>query len=946
MATVWCLSGGAIKGTFQVGAALALHLQKPELAPDAVAGTSVGAINALAFSGFDLPSACAVLLNEYLALTRRQDMYELAPDFRDMLAGDAFAHVTTRRALAMADDASVAPVFELLLTAAEGEFSGVLSDAAIGAAIGGVALAAFGPFGLIAGALTGGLVTGLSSSFESFQDAKEAIGAISQLRGFYTLSPVATRLARRLAAIDVPIRRAARFESIALEDGKTYAIDENARLRIGLDTLSLPTEQVELEGERRAILLQGILGSAAIPLAFQPSVVALRRGIDLTLLDGGVRNELPVLSTLDLLHDRPNANLVVIANSPLLTSVPGFTPWPVFAERSSSAYDFRPHGESEGFPAFEYFERVVDSRPRDGTTMGRALLQARVPSMLVIEPTLSILRSGQVDPGLIRIWIAYGYLRASDALQPAGIAQQAFRWSSDWITAARRIVWGIEDVGGPLALALNRTLLLAVRALLAERASRAANSVPPDADALAREFPGTSTELADLVLDGSNWLPRDPMFADGIPLIEGARPFATLRGQWPRLTSAVSSIAGHVARVLAARRVARATASATGSPVPPDLADDAPIVIENLGSPGRTVSVRPASIPAVVFPEFEVRAHTAPSRPFPLWLAGSAISTDGSRAVIAGVNPFDNSLILTDLKPDGAPPVGSAGLLAAFRLRRAGVPDDPLVGVLDNVGLAARTDRAFHSAHVVRGASGNFYISHEGWQRVGRPAAVDAGRRDVPNEGHACAMLNDETLLIATQASDGSPIFIETDLSGRTSRYRTGVLNWPEWPFLGTISRSVIGSRLPAIALDTGAGGGLVQAADGYVWWIALNRGRRELTPELVRDERFPFVLTGSSYAENTAVLAGMHGDVLRRFVVRIGLDGSHTMTECPRVPLAVFGLSHCGRALAAAGTGGDVIGIVPVESPAGPSWAWVSGCNSVEPRTFVSNGLGNIDNQ
>jgi hypothetical protein len=64
-------------------------------------------------------------------------------------------------------------------------------------------------------------------------------------------------------------------------------------------------------------------------------------------------------------------------------------------------------------------------------------------------------------------------------------------------------------------------------------------------------------------------------------------------------------------------------------------------------------------------------------------------------------------------------------------------------------------------------------------------------------------------------------------------------------------------------------------------------------------------------------------------------------------VTLAAFGFSHYGRALAAAGAGGDVIGIVPVETAAdGPSWAWVSGCNSDEPRTHVSKGLGHIDNQ
>ena len=86
---IWCLGGGGIKGAFQVGAALAVLRGFPDYLPTRLAGSSVGAINTLAFAAYPPDEAVAVLLEEYLGLDARTDMYEITEPIATLLATNA-----------------------------------------------------------------------------------------------------------------------------------------------------------------------------------------------------------------------------------------------------------------------------------------------------------------------------------------------------------------------------------------------------------------------------------------------------------------------------------------------------------------------------------------------------------------------------------------------------------------------------------------------------------------------------------------------------------------------------------------------------------------------------------------------------------------------------------------------------------------------------------------
>jgi predicted acylesterase/phospholipase RssA len=904
MAVVWCLSGGGIKGSFEVGAALALHSLRPDLAPDRIAGTSVGAINSLALAAYGFNEACGVMLKEYLELEDRKDMYAPAPSFEELLRQELLRGTTEKEALAVADQ-ELGQVVANLVGNGEGEFKGGIRDAVIGTAVGGVVL---GPLG----AAVGGALAGKLTGAETTEDFDAITRVFKSLHGFFLLNPIAMRLRERLAAIDIADMKPVRFESVALEDGDIYAVDENGNLVTGLTRFS-SRGSVELIGHPRDRILRGILASAAIPIIFNPVVVGTATGEDYTLVDGGLRNVLPVWSTLDLLPESPLADLVVISNSSVLSDHETVR-WPIFSERGSLAYDYRPSvGARADAPVVKVIERIIDVRPRDGTDMARELLRTRSASQLIVEPTISIIGTAQVDPGLIRIWLAYGYLRAADELQVDRDQRAAFRWASDWITAARRLIWQTEDVGGPVALSTNRTLYFCIHALLAERERRSPGSVPPDADSLLTGVMATVSpprrDLIDLSLTGEQWMLRDAMFSEGVVLASGSGPFDRLDGAWPRTRTMVEAGVANLAAKLA-----------TGMPLPYPVPDPQQL-------DGHIAIHRVDEIEKAVAPQFTVSSQDPPNR-YPIrhsfWEFGTAVALGEDRVVVGGIGPFSNRIGWTELT-GGAVSGGDT---------RPGPPNDPVVGMLDAISYAPGAAIGL-GATIVRGTSGRYWITGGGaWTPVRMPREVELGRRDLPSEGHSAVTLTGGTIFIATQTSGGAPLFIETDLSGRTSRWRACEIEWRPWPGVNGLHREVVGSRLPAVALTGGGKGALVHAADGYVWWVPLRGENTKIVAEPVSRERFPFRLTGVCIGPNRAVLAGWEGDVLRRLRVRISDDGRHTADECPQVDLASLGLRHFGWVVAA-GTNNNVIAVYPVQTRTGRvEWYWTDGCETGPPRT------------
>ena len=649
-----------------------------------------------------------------------------------------------------------------------------------------------------------------------------------------------------------------------------------------------------------------------------------------------MRNLLPIFSTLDLyrqLRERAEdesgdgealgfesgSRLVLISNSGNLTrNDPAWHRWPKFSDGAASRPEFRSRLNGADIPAATYAARLTELLPGDGRDMGRELLERTKIRQHVIEPTVGVLSLSQVDPSLIRIWTAYGYMRAADVLGPGGDLRGALFWSSDWITAARRQIWLTEDVGGGVGLGLDRCLYLAIRSLERRRDRARAASVPPRSDRLRQLVPELDEAKAVLRLNGTEWMPRDPLTANRLgsgdfDSIEqaldspattqadlaalaidrpGVTPFADLGGTWP-----TGRIAAEAAQTLFKG------VDIGGNRIP--FRD--PNTLENTSIPINADKIREA-----VAHRYRLPAQREPSTPFPIWLTATGFGS-GDSVRVAGIDPFANKIILF---LHGGSDDAATGLPRISRRDFEGPADDPVVGVLDAIAVPHRTPNSGGpNLMVVRGQSGRYWIRRGVvWQPVANLRRVEAGLADQPCEGHVALPVSDGVLIVS-QSNRGEPIAIRAGFDRVTRQWRTHELEWPEWPGLGPISRSVVGSRLPAIERTDGRFGSLVHAADGHIWHRSFEPSEPDLT--LVSAEPLAFPLTGSSDRLDAAALAGLDGDVLRRFrvVLADGPDGpAHRIEELPPFDLREINLPvrHYGRALAT--DAAEPVAVVPVE--------------------------------
>lgn len=922
MAVYWSLSGGGIKGAFQLGAAMGIHRVAPEYAPVAIAGTSVGAINALSLAAFDLPRAIGVLTDEYLRLSERSDMYTVSADFQNLLNADLLEDFDPKLSdtLALADGlASSDPVPAITF----------LLDPIIDEAV---------EFGLRAGGVTGAglllgppglLVTGGVAGFFALtakrliDDFKQAFKRLGSMQSFYTLTPIGQRIIRNVSTFDFDAIKPMRLEVVDYETGRTHAIDHQRRFRKDLDDMSFPTAAVELIGPPEQVLTRGALASAAIPMAFNPIVLTeLATQQQHTMVDGGVRSTYPILSTLDLVAEDPSPTLISIGNSRIFGSMHHETRnWPIFSERSFPAYDYRSDvGADKSDKFLSYISRAIGIRNRDAPVMGRALLNERTETITVIEPSISIIGTAQVDPGLIRIWIAYGYNRAADVLADDRL-QTGFHYVSDWLCASRKTIWEVEAAGGPVSLSLNRRLYLAGLALTAERERLQPNSVPPSPDTIRTDYldPAERTltnERLSLEFDGSAWMPREEALNKYEPLFAGRFPFDELQGRWPRTDTEAFR--------LYLTRVAEYVSGI--DPPEPDTEEDFedPVIDEAIDE---------------IFVPFNVKAASQPTERFRLWRAGAQVFLAGNStsrlAIVSGVNPFTNELVHTYLALPDADADLEAFYLSADGLESVG---DHAVGVLNNISLALPLEGSGGTGvFVIRGASGDFYAG-PAWQRLNAPARVDLRRADVPREGHTAILTAENHILLAAQSTNGNIIKVETD-GDRLVDWKEYKINWKNSKWIPNVQRNSFGSQLPIIQTMESYGV-FLHTEDGKLWFAEFPAYELEIHPVEVSEALYQFSMNGASLRNGAAVFSGIDGDIVRRIRVERTPTGDFSVHECPRVDVGALDIQHFGMSLPNA-VSDDIVAIVPCVSGGQEAWLWIDGCGDEPPRVRVSEGPG-----
>lgn len=424
--TALVLSGGGAKGSFEAGALSYLTRDDiwDRLNVRIVCGTSVGAINALkiAESG---RHGVKDLVSLYVSLQREEDMF-LPQEWLKKVKKIAWNQ------------------FRVDLDSAEISEKRV-RDKITSDLLYGLSKVEFGVFAV----LTFGILP--STSLGEAETKFEKLGEIARLvRGasaLYTLEPIEEKLRASVDFAEFGPQLSAyvkmRLAVISLEDANTWYVTEDAKLikrhaQTPTDTWDLAQPNgMQSIGEA---LVQGTLASAAIPGIFEMRHLRGDLYRDGHFVDGGVRDVLPVRAALELGAKR----VVAILASPIELA----------AEPAGSYHDA--NIASIGSRSLDILTTEIKANevnPESG----------RWPADVeryVIYPEVEVHGTQEVNPGLISINMAYGYMRAYELTlkgmlnRDLGVLQANALWANTRaIMETRRAIWTIEHNcadGGPL----------------------------------------------------------------------------------------------------------------------------------------------------------------------------------------------------------------------------------------------------------------------------------------------------------------------------------------------------------------------------------------------------------------------------------------------------------------------------------------------------------------
>jgi NTE family protein len=340
------LSGGGARGDFQVGALKYLY-EEAGVTPQVIAGVSVGAVNgAMLAHG---PHLLERLEGIWRGLASNNSFYvkaEILHELERLLGGESSLAAVER---ALRDFAS----------------RSITAGGAVG-----VATLFLGPLGFLLG--TAGAALDLLPAIQQLQRVVEQFG---RTRGIYDLGPTRALVMEHLdrgalTASGIELRMGV----VGLESGGLRFVDQHGRFADN--------------GEGPVDLVDAIIASSAMPLAFSP--VVLGNG---TYVDGGVREVCPVRAVVEAGAD----HVWAIACSAL-----GVPPDGSFASRGLLDIAFR----ANDIAVDEVFRSDIDPDPAGWGHDVRVV----VPSINVHDPLT-------IDPALIPIALDYGWMTAADAFR-------------------------------------------------------------------------------------------------------------------------------------------------------------------------------------------------------------------------------------------------------------------------------------------------------------------------------------------------------------------------------------------------------------------------------------------------------------------------------------------------------------------------------------------------
>jgi predicted acylesterase/phospholipase RssA len=424
--TAIILSGGGAKGDFEVGAcSYLLHERWDELNVQSVIGTSVGSINTLGLASNDGDATAHVMEDQWLALARDSQMFRTATWLLN-IAGDSGIDLSGMlRSLAGPGGGGPGG----LSLDGLGTLATALQVPIVGSILGSVA-------GFLEASNVGDFLTAADETTHYLAgDKTDNNGQLIAASSVLVLDPTAQRLARsidvrKIAAGGLRIRLC----MVALDDGNVYYMDERGHLlRSALgDTIDERVTSIGLaphyswvSGTLAETLVAGSMGSSAIPFFFAP--VRLSTGQrSLTMVDGGVRDVLPTRAAIDL-----GARLLIS----IATGAPDAGQKDVLS--TANLIDIALRGISIQGSEVAWANR----RESAGTCRGDI-------EMVLIQPRGDELHGTfQIDSALIRINLAYGWMRAFDEFLKRENPTRYLNayWSTEYIVQYRLNIWRREE---------------------------------------------------------------------------------------------------------------------------------------------------------------------------------------------------------------------------------------------------------------------------------------------------------------------------------------------------------------------------------------------------------------------------------------------------------------------------------------------------------------------
>jgi NTE family protein len=451
------LSGGGTKGAFEVGAVRSLYDRG--IRPDILCGCSVGALNAAKLAEGD--GGLQGLEALWLSLRFNFDMW-VGADWLDKLDEDGEPIISPQTKAFLLGTGTGAPfaplpVFE---PAGWGDLAGLGKLVHMGKQL-----------------------SWLTDEEEGGREILELLGELQTAQSVYSLAPIASKLRAQLSVDKIrawaQTGKKLRLATVGLESGRLRYVTETGQLVERDNTpvvIKVPAPQcraiadaiVTLEQEVRSLqrqlqgaptqekasliaeirelgeqiqqqqqalavcsstippiaqpvppvsLIDGALASASIPGVFSPVGLGSE-----TYVDGGVREMLPMQAAIDLGADRIYG---------IAASKADVNPYPLgsFAQKSMLEIVGR---------------SLTDIMPNE-TTLNEANPMGGWGSRTVkiIQPSVDLYEGLTVDPGLISIAMAYGYMRAADV--DMGFKPDSRVWKlADDIATLRRDTWREE----------------------------------------------------------------------------------------------------------------------------------------------------------------------------------------------------------------------------------------------------------------------------------------------------------------------------------------------------------------------------------------------------------------------------------------------------------------------------------------------------------------------